>query len=113
MIESTLNQWAGFLFGIYGGIIAGLVYEIFRAIRHLFGNKVVTIICDVLFWVVALLDVLCVMMKVSSGVFRLFIIFAIILGFSLYMFFISDLVNYSCRMLQSFFKMIYNRFIHK
>lgn len=113
MIESTLNQWAQLLFGIYGGILAGVLYEVLRAIRHIFNNKVITIICDAIFWVLALMDVIYVMMMVSSGAFRLFIIFAIIIGFALYMFFISDLVNYIFRRLQSFFKMIYNRFIHK
>lgn len=113
MIGSTLNQWAELLFGIYGGIMAGLIYEVFRLIRHAFNNKAVTVICDVLFWVCALVDVLYVMMQTGSGAFRFFIIVAIILGFSLYMIFISDLVNSSLRMLQNFLKMIYNKLIHK
>lgn len=113
MIETTINQWAEVLFGIYGGLIAGIIYEILRGIRHVFKNTVITIICDTIFWICAVIVSLYVMMMVNSGVFRLFILIAIILGFVLYMTFISDLVHSIFGSLQKFFKMIYNKSIHK
>ncbi|GEM_PF-3063269 len=113
MIESTLNQWAELLFGIYGGILAGVSYEVLRFIRHMFNNKWVTVICDTAFWVCSVAISIYVMMMVNSGIFRVYILLAIMIGFGLYMYFISDLVNYIYVRLHKGLKMIYNMVMHK
>ncbi len=42
-----------FMIAFVVGFIFGLVYEFFRIIRNIFGNKVITFLCDVVFFILA------------------------------------------------------------
>ncbi|NMB28023.1 MAG: spore cortex biosynthesis protein YabQ [Tissierellia bacterium] len=52
-MDTTIKvQFYIFLTSLYGGLIAGLVYDIYRVIRRFFKpKKIVTIIEDFIFWV--------------------------------------------------------------
>jgi len=94
-MESTLNQPYIFLATVYGGIVLGLIYDIYRGIRLLFKRKkAVTIIFDLLFALSALVLSAGVLYIVNSGDVRLYTFIGFILGFSLYMVGLSPLISF-------------------
>lgn len=85
MIASFSQQTMLFIQSCVLGIIFGVVYDFFRAIRYelrlrFFG----TFICDILFWVINLTLFLLFILNFANGVGRLYIMFAIILANTLY-----------------------------
>lgn len=94
-MESTLNQPYIFLATVYGGIILGLIYDIYRGIRAMFKNKkAITIIFDLLFILSALIISVGVLYIVNSGEIRFYTFIGFVLGFSLYMVGLSPLFRF-------------------
>jgi spore cortex biosynthesis protein YabQ len=94
-MESTLNQPYIFLATVYGGIILGLIYDIYRGIRIMFNRKkAITIIFDVLFVLSALVISAGVLYIVNSGELRLYTFIGFVLGFALYMVGLSPLFTF-------------------
>jgi len=94
-MESTLNQPYIFLATVYGGIVLGLLYDIYRGIRIAFKRKkAVTIFFDILFSLSALVITVGVLYIVNSGEFRFYTFVGFALGFALYMVGLSPLFGY-------------------
>lgn len=75
-----------FLTSIYGGIIGGLVYDLYRAIRyHYKFSKFVTYIQDFLFWVCMTYIFFSILVKINWGEIRGYIILGFIIGLVMYM----------------------------
>lgn len=56
MLLATAYQWQVALFMLFGGLLLGFLYDLFRAIRRLFRTgKVLTILLDILYCLLALL----------------------------------------------------------
>ena len=92
MYYFTLNQAYVFAFSVYGGLIIGLIYDLLRLIRRVFHTKkILTIILDVLFWLLATSVGLLVLFLSSSGRMRFFPFLGYILGFAIYMVGVSSL----------------------
>lgn len=85
MESSLILELHIFLTSIYGGIIAGLVYDIYRAIRyHSKPSKVITYIQDFLFWVIITYVFFYTLIKINWGEIRGYIIFGFFIGVIIY-----------------------------
>lgn len=66
------------------GIVLGYVYDFFRAIRILLKEKVVEIICDILFSLITLFCLFYEVITIGQGEIRFFMLLAVIAGISIY-----------------------------
>lgn len=97
-METTGAQPIIFMITVYGGIIVGLVYDIYRAVRKILrGGKWVIVLCDTMFIITLGLIVTFVMYTANQGELRLFTIVGFALGFALYMAGLSPFVLYLAR----------------
>lgn len=85
-METTAPQVYIFLITVYGGLLVGVVYDIYRLIRHIAKRgRWLTIVLDVLFIITLGVIVFAVLYIANSGELRLFIFLGLALGFALYM----------------------------
>jgi spore cortex biosynthesis protein YabQ len=85
-METTAPQVYIFMITVYGGLLAGAVYDIYRLIRRLAKKRRwLTVLLDVLFIITAGLIVLAAMYAANAGELRLFTFMGFALGFGLYM----------------------------
>ena len=92
-MENTISSQA-YSFFIYfiSGMIIGIIFDIFRILRKSFKTKdFVTYIEDILFWIITGIFLIFILFKFSFGQIRFYTIFALIIGFVLYLFTISKL----------------------
>lgn len=84
-METVEFQSFVFMFTVYGGIIIGILYDIYRVLkgsRH--GERFITSIWDVLFLTAALLVVLWTIFSSNYGDIRAYVFIGFIVGFFLY-----------------------------
>jgi spore cortex biosynthesis protein YabQ len=82
---STLNQGYVFAAVVIGGLGLGILYDIFRALRHTVKpGKVAEAFMDILFWLMATGVAVLVIFFANKGEPRLFIIIGLIGGAALY-----------------------------
>lgn len=82
---STLNQGYVFAAVVIGGLGLGILYDIFRGLRHAVKpGKVAEAFMDILFWLMATGVTLLVIFYANKGEPRLFIIIGLIGGAALY-----------------------------
>lgn len=82
-----------FLTSIYGGLLVGLVYDLYKVFRYfLKPKKIATIIEDVLFWFVITIIVFTVLIKSTWGELRGYIFIGLFMGVFLYFKFISKVI---------------------
>jgi len=94
-METTLNQSYIFMATVYGGIITGILYDVYRMLRRaLKAGRIVTALFDVLFTVCALAIVALVLYAVNSGEIRVYTFFGFALGFFIYIIGISYFLKY-------------------
>ena len=75
-----------FLTTIYGGIIAGLAYDLYRTIRYFSKpNKIMTYLEDFLLWLIIALIFFFTLTKANLGEIRGYIVFGFFLGVVVYM----------------------------
>ncbi len=86
-METTAPQIYIFMITLYGGLAAGVVYDIYRIIRRAAGKgrRWITVLLDVLFIITLGLIMLGVMYLANEGALRLFTFVGFALGFALYM----------------------------
>ena len=85
-METTAPQVYIFLITVYGGLLVGVVYDIYRLIRRIAKRgRWLTIVLDVLFIITLGVIVFAVLYIANSGELRLFIFLGLALGFALYM----------------------------
>lgn len=72
------------------GIIIGIIFDLFRALRKCFKtNDIITYIEDIIFWIITGLIIIFSMYKYCNGQLRFFMIMGIIIGTTIYMITIS------------------------
>lgn len=82
-----------FLTSIYGGLLVGLVYDLYKVFRHfLKPKKIATIIEDILFWVIITIVVFTVLIKSTWGELRGYIFIGLFIGVFLYFKLISKIL---------------------
>ena len=87
------NQANLFLIFVINGAIIGLVFDAFRILRKSFKTSdLITIIQDILFWIITGIIVLYSIFTFNNGEIRFFIFIAIFLGTLLYMVLLSKYI---------------------
>lgn len=85
MDNSLILELHIFLTSIYGGIIAGLVYDLYRTIRyHSKPNKFITYIQDFLFWLIITYVFFYTLIKINWGQIRGYIVLGFLMGVIIY-----------------------------
>lgn len=80
----TANQIFEFLVCIYAGLLSGIIYDIFYAIKQFCGGKKFDIILDIVFFVVFALIYIFVSFIFEFPVFRLYMFLSAQLGLLMY-----------------------------
>ena len=85
-METTAPQIYIFMITLYGGMLAGVAYDIYRCIRRVARKRRwLTVLLDVLFIITLGLIVFMSMYAANEGELRLFTFVGFALGFGLYM----------------------------
>jgi spore cortex biosynthesis protein YabQ len=85
-METTAPQVYIFLITLYGGVLTGMIYDIYRGIRRVTkSGRWLTAMLDALFIIMLGLVVLAVLYFANAGQLRLYTFVGFALGFLLYM----------------------------
>ncbi len=82
-MSNTLLQPAAFLTLLYGGIAAGIAYDVFRLLRRLIKRMLADTICDALFILCALAAAAAALLNASGGLLRPYLCAGYVAGFFL------------------------------
>lgn len=119
----AIAQLVATLYSVFAGIVAGLIYDAFRVVRHLLAQKrlvnrfvwsTIVVIQDALFWVIAAVLIIAITMSVGEGQFRFYIFGGCIAGFLMYLctvsgFFqktLATLIVWLAKLMRSLLKLI-------
>ncbi|NLW39463.1 MAG: spore cortex biosynthesis protein YabQ [Tissierellia bacterium] len=93
-MESTIRiQLYIFLTSIYGGLISGLAYDIYRTTRYYFKpKKIATLLEDLLFWIGLSLIFFYILNKSSGGSLRGYMFIGFFIGGLIYLKILSKLL---------------------
>lgn len=82
---SMLMELHMFFTTVYGGLITGFVYDIYRTIRYLSKpKKIMTYLGDLLFWTIAAIILFLTVIKINWGEIRGYILLGFFLGGLIY-----------------------------
>ena len=99
-METTVPQIYIFMITLYGGMIAGFAYDIYRGIRKSFKTgRWITALLDTMFIITLGAIVVAVMYAANAGELRLYTFVGFVLGFALYMAGISPLLSFLAKKL--------------
>ncbi len=85
MIVSVVDQALLLLAAVYGGLILGLCFDIYRFIRRKAGfGRIITYMGDIIFWIISSGIILAVVYKSSSGLLRAYQLTGFALGMLVY-----------------------------
>ena len=88
------QQAAVFLWTVAGGVLSGLVYDMFRIVRRLFRTPDWAVfLCDTVFWLASSIIAFVIILKVNSGQIRWFQFAGLIIGGAIYFSFLSQIVT--------------------
>ncbi len=97
-METTVSQPFVFLLMLYGGMLVGAAYDIYRCFRALMKKgRWITALLDTLFIVTLGAIVIYIMYTANMGELRLFTFIGFTVGFALYMAGISPLIIFAVR----------------
>ncbi len=83
---TTEPQISVFLITLYGGIASGIIYDIYRALRKVTGQKrLTTALIDAVFVLIIGAVILSMLYIANKGELRLYTFVGVALGFALYM----------------------------
>ena len=89
----VLNQASLFLVFVIDGVIIGLLFDLFRILRKSFKTSdLITIIEDILFWIITGIIILYSIFVFNNGEIRFFMFIGIFLGAILYMLLMSHFI---------------------
>lgn len=84
-METVEFQSFVFMFTVYGGIIIGILYDVYRVLKgSRRGDRAITSIWDMLFLVAAMLVVLWALFSSNYGNIRAYVFIGFVVGFFLY-----------------------------
>ncbi|QXM07232.1 spore cortex biosynthesis protein YabQ [Crassaminicella indica] len=85
MITYVSEQIYVFLTTLYGGIIIGFIYDLYRILRCIFKpKKIATIIEDLIFWIVIAIIAVHVLLFSNDGQLRFYVFLGFLIGAILY-----------------------------
>ncbi|HOO11835.1 MAG TPA: spore cortex biosynthesis protein YabQ [Bacillota bacterium] len=94
MLLSIEDQVVILLASVYGGLMLGLIFGLYRFFRGAFRfGRMITFIGDMLFWAAALVVTLSIVYRSSSGLVRVYQLLGFGLGTMLYFYFLGDIVQ--------------------
>lgn len=94
-----------FLFAINQGIILGLLYDIYKAIRNLFKpKKVLGVVEDITLWIIITFIVFTFLLRHLNGVFRGFVFIGFLIGG---LFYLKILSGFTFPIIFKIFKLIF------
>lgn len=97
MDTSLMLEFHTFLSFVYGGLIAGIVYDIYRTIRCLSKpNKFISYLGDFIFWTIITSIFFYVLIKINWGEIRGYIILGFFIGVFIYTKWFSKFVYPIC-----------------
>lgn len=86
MIISLISQVKLIIFGLLAGIITGVCFDIYRLIRGFENaNKFMTILQDLLFWVLTSIVVFVFLLYTNEGYINFYVYLCLIIGVYLYL----------------------------
>jgi spore cortex biosynthesis protein YabQ len=86
MIISLIGQVKLIIFGLLAGVITGVCFDIYRLIRGFENtNKFMTIIQDLLFWVLTSIVVFIFLMYTNEGYINFYVYLCLVIGVYLYL----------------------------
>lgn len=97
-MSNTLLQPAAFLTLAYGGIAAGIAYDVFRLLRRLLHWRIAGTICDALFLICATAIAAAALLFATGGMLRPYLCIGFLTGFLLQQWSLSNL----------FFRLVYS-----
>ncbi len=101
-METTTSQPFIFIITLYGGLLAGIAYDVYRSIRKAVKcGKWSTAVLDTLFILTLGLIVMFVMFTANEGELRLFTFVGFVLGFALYMIGLSPFISYLAKKIKN------------
>jgi spore cortex biosynthesis protein YabQ len=94
MMYNTLNELPKFLGALYGGLVIGILYDLFRLLRLPFHkHRLVTGVIDALFYASAGVIAALTLLYVNSGAPRVYLFAGLALGAFVYIRFVGRLFN--------------------
>ncbi len=89
-------QFYVFIATFYGGVIIGLLYDIYKVIRKNFKiNRLVSIIQDIFFWSVVTVVAIFILFYSNDGKLRWYTFLGFILGALIYNIFLSNIIEHT------------------
>lgn len=87
------NQFHIFLTTLYGGIVIGLIYDLYRIFRYyLKPKRVATFIEDAIFWIIISITTLIFLFYSNRAELRWYVFLGYVIGFSLYKILLSEII---------------------
>lgn len=97
MDTSLMIELHIFFTAVYGGLIAGFIYDIYKTIRYFSKpSKIITYIEDLLFWTIIATIFFFILIKINWGEIRGYIIFGFIIGVLIYVKIFSKFIYQIC-----------------
>ena len=91
------SQEIMFLTSVLGGVLLGLLWDFYRLLRHYIAlGRLGTALGDILYWIISLYVGLNIIIKVSWGNIRVFILFGFFIGALVYFYVISNIILSIC-----------------
>lgn len=85
MILPLKLQFSIVLFSFFGGILAGVFFDIYRLIRGFKVPKLIMIVEDILFWILCSLSIFTFLLVVNYAFLNIYVYSILILGFIFYL----------------------------
>ena len=86
-----------FLTSVLGGVLLGLLWDFYRLLRHYIAlGKLGTALGDILYWIISLYVGLNIIINISWGNIRLFILIGFLIGSIVYFYIFSNILLSSC-----------------
>ncbi len=93
MITTISEELYIFLATIYGGILIGLIYDLYRIIRGIFRpKKIATIVEDLIFWIIIAITAFFVLLFSNDGQLRFYTFLGFGIGATMYIWILSPYV---------------------
>lgn len=97
MNSAPYSQEIVFLAALIGGFLLGVLWDFYRLLRHYIPlSNLGTAFGDILYWIISLILGLNIIIKISWGNIRFFILFAFLLGALLYFYIFSGIILKLC-----------------
>ena len=102
-MNTTINQYAEFIYSIYIGIVIALFFDFIKLLR-INQTKIVNKFLDLAFWAGAFIFAFKVMMKINALTLRVYILIGMLIGIIIYFISLSKIINKLITSIKKIFK---------